>query len=616
MPPPFGRIPLATMIRNFTKWIRSTSGDRGDILLLVALLPLADTAIRMLGFFTAQSLVHRLTRGFAVCELPTQRDLAQAHRLAELARLVGDRHPWRATCLRQSLVLQALLKLRGLDSRIRVGVVSAVTRAPAHAWVEVGGVALDPRAKEFRTFDLPPPDRWRPRHGPALSGADRSGRWSGIIIVLLVSSALSGAASWSIRANLVRADWPEEASAPERAAESVDAAMGTESCSAPWNRPREDALTRLEADTAFGGWPEASRLVVDLSWIALLVLAGRRLRLGAIDRSVAAIAALLLVSVLVSLAAAWIRQHWVEILAGLRATLPWALAVLGMCAISDRLLRTAAWACTVLLVVQGPLALWELSSPNSPYGTALFGLHLHRLTGTFELPTALGGFAVVTWTAALCWVSPSRRVALLLSLLVALILLACGTASAWVSWMIVAGAMQMRRLRSQWRLALLTVSLPLALILWSVLPDLTGRHDVHDSLWGRIQPTIDFSVSHLDTTDRLFGFGFGTGTFGFEPALYVSENRVPAPAMRPPTDSTPAVLYWQFGLLGLASIYSLFFVALARDTRSRPVGVALFLCSLFISVSECAPIALLLAFWLARAAGPTSRQGRSASQEA
>lgn len=60
-----------------------------------------------------------------------------------------DGPPGSAMCLRRSLVLAG--RLRSLDPAVRIGVAPGgdTARVRAHAWVEVGGLALDARAHEY-----------------------------------------------------------------------------------------------------------------------------------------------------------------------------------------------------------------------------------------------------------------------------------------------------------------------------------------------------------------------------------------------------------------------------------------------------------------------------------
>lgn len=594
------------MIRQISRLRRYSASERRTLLTLGLLLPLASAALRLLGFVRTQRLVNWLGgRGHPPREAQTA-DYASAQRLADLARLAGHRHLWPATCLRQSLVVSLMLRRKGLDARIRIGVANTIDRAPAHAWVELEGVSLDPKSPGHMAFgdieavDGPLDARRlslldvRPEH-------DQTRRVIALVVTMMIASALAGAAPWSIRSALVQTPWPDFQTTGSDGTPSSEQ-EGDGSCPAPWSRPRPDAMGQFEAGLAFGNWPTLARVMVDLAWIGLLALGIASWRRRDLDWTFAACVIALMLLASASAAEALWRERWLELLAGSRATIPWLFAAAGFALATTGVLRGVVIACTSLLALQGPLAMWELDSFNSPYGTDLLGMQTHRLVGTFDLPAALGAFAVATWAAALCWLRPGRRALTLLSVLVAGVLLVCSSASAWVAWAITAASVVFFLMRLRWRIVILALALPSALALWLSLPSLTGRNDVHSSLWGRIAPVADFSRDYLDTGDRLFGFRFGVGTQGYEALRLMATEKVEPPNLRPPTDSTPAVLYWQFGAAGVLVAYALLLLALAKDARSRPVGIALIVGSLFVSLAENLPLAVLLAFWLAHAA--------------
>lgn len=74
----------------------------------------------------------------------------------ELALRAVEHRPFRATCLRRSLLLGHLLRSRG--PVLRVGVKKVAGVVSAHAWVEIDGASLDPDAAAYRT--LTPAGPW------------------------------------------------------------------------------------------------------------------------------------------------------------------------------------------------------------------------------------------------------------------------------------------------------------------------------------------------------------------------------------------------------------------------------------------------------------------------
>lgn len=102
-----------------------------------------------------------LARALSVLAVPrrgTGDDSAASLQL-QVARAAAH-HLWPMTCLPQALALQAMLRRRKIPSLLRIGVRAEPGGAKpiaAHAWVEVGGVALgEPEAIEERFRPLLP----------------------------------------------------------------------------------------------------------------------------------------------------------------------------------------------------------------------------------------------------------------------------------------------------------------------------------------------------------------------------------------------------------------------------------------------------------------------------
>lgn len=144
------------MFNVFTWMGKYSPSERWLLLKLLLLLPLADLILRLAGFSRTMRCVvacsgSRQTRASADL-------LITAQRIAELARIVGLRLPINATCLRQALVVTLLLRRMGLDAQIKFGVTGALSRVPAHAWVEVEAISLDPQSAQQRPFSATPPN--------------------------------------------------------------------------------------------------------------------------------------------------------------------------------------------------------------------------------------------------------------------------------------------------------------------------------------------------------------------------------------------------------------------------------------------------------------------------
>jgi len=102
-------------------------------------------ALRVFGFGKVKSMLAALAplRKFGP---KGEEALARAREAARVTMGVARRSLPRATCVPRALVLFALLRRIGVDSRIRFGAKRAGKGIEAHAWVEVGGEAVGERA--------------------------------------------------------------------------------------------------------------------------------------------------------------------------------------------------------------------------------------------------------------------------------------------------------------------------------------------------------------------------------------------------------------------------------------------------------------------------------------
>ena len=122
-------------------WRRLTWHERARIAGLSLLLVPIHALLTLIGYARTRSWVERLS------VVPTPRDplpddMRDACRLAELASIAGRHGLVDASCLRQSLLVYFLLRRKGFGPALTLGVRRQSTILDAHAWVELGGVAL------------------------------------------------------------------------------------------------------------------------------------------------------------------------------------------------------------------------------------------------------------------------------------------------------------------------------------------------------------------------------------------------------------------------------------------------------------------------------------------
>jgi hypothetical protein len=129
--------------------------ERSVFVRALVMLPATAAGLRVLGLRRVQALLSTLPRA-AVAR--TGDDLFHARQVARLVAAAARHGPYRASCLPISLTLQHLLRERGIDAALRLGVRKVAGRLEAHAWVEHGGEPLAEAAaihERFAAFEQP-----------------------------------------------------------------------------------------------------------------------------------------------------------------------------------------------------------------------------------------------------------------------------------------------------------------------------------------------------------------------------------------------------------------------------------------------------------------------------
>jgi hypothetical protein len=106
--------------------------------------------IRVFGLRRFHSYLHR-----AVSVESKVISQTQIQRTSELINLAARHGIFQATCLTRSLLLEWMLRRRGVAAEMRIGVRLNGGRLDAHAWVEHAGIPVNDRpdvAERFRPF--------------------------------------------------------------------------------------------------------------------------------------------------------------------------------------------------------------------------------------------------------------------------------------------------------------------------------------------------------------------------------------------------------------------------------------------------------------------------------
>jgi len=122
------------------------------VLAAAAMLPLVGLSLYLLGYRRTAAFLTRTAPSAVRQPRPGSDALAVAATVRRCVRIAAQWGPYRATCLRQSLVLRWLLQWARVPAVLRLGVRRHSGEFSAHAWVEVAGRPVNDSADVATRF--------------------------------------------------------------------------------------------------------------------------------------------------------------------------------------------------------------------------------------------------------------------------------------------------------------------------------------------------------------------------------------------------------------------------------------------------------------------------------
>jgi hypothetical protein len=123
---------------------------RADLAAMVVFLPAIGLVLKLAGLRRTYLLLQHTGAGRAPRDAVTA--VAEADAIARLVGVASRHGPYRASCLRQSLLLWWLLRRRRLPAELCIGVAKPAGGVVAHAWVELDGRVLNDPASVARDY--------------------------------------------------------------------------------------------------------------------------------------------------------------------------------------------------------------------------------------------------------------------------------------------------------------------------------------------------------------------------------------------------------------------------------------------------------------------------------
>lgn len=139
------------MRQRLQQWRRLPANEKRHLLAYALLLPVIHACLRLFGLRRTQSTLHRLTPQTRI-RVADRDTLAWAQRSAQLAAIAGRHGVVAASCLRQALAVETVLRHARLRPSLRLGVDRRGSGPDMHAWVELEGEPLGQPDLRHRPF--------------------------------------------------------------------------------------------------------------------------------------------------------------------------------------------------------------------------------------------------------------------------------------------------------------------------------------------------------------------------------------------------------------------------------------------------------------------------------
>jgi hypothetical protein len=148
---------LRSMMHNYRRWAAFIPDERGMLIQAVFLLPIVHVCRRM-GFQRVQRFLSVSPPAPGLIVRGNAMKLETARRVARVISIAAARSVCRISCLDRSVLLWFMLRRRGIDSDLQLGVRTDQGYFEAHAWVEVNGEVVNDSKdvrQRFAPFPVP-----------------------------------------------------------------------------------------------------------------------------------------------------------------------------------------------------------------------------------------------------------------------------------------------------------------------------------------------------------------------------------------------------------------------------------------------------------------------------
>jgi hypothetical protein len=143
------------MLKQLRQLSELSSSELRILLIALFLLPLTAIALQVKGFRWTRSFFNRFRPNMISKNLIFSQ-LLEAKKIARMVTIAANHGPYRANCLKKSLVTWWLLANKGIQSELKIGVNKQNDIFHAHSWIEFQGIVVNDAAdidEQFSIFD-------------------------------------------------------------------------------------------------------------------------------------------------------------------------------------------------------------------------------------------------------------------------------------------------------------------------------------------------------------------------------------------------------------------------------------------------------------------------------
>lgn len=141
---------MIVFLRRLNAYFGRSNEERWTFFVSLVLLPALALALNRAGMRRTRAFLEARTE--TAVPASTEEAHERARRIARMVNAAARYSPYKANCLKRSLALWWLLRRRGIDSDVRIGVRKIEGSFQAHAWVEMGGVVVNDTPRFVQAF--------------------------------------------------------------------------------------------------------------------------------------------------------------------------------------------------------------------------------------------------------------------------------------------------------------------------------------------------------------------------------------------------------------------------------------------------------------------------------